>query len=201
MGLLLGSNGLFCWFRNCPGYLLALLNDFPFLVSDGCSSPGMTSSLGWPRQGNVFSSLPSVAPPGSVVVSDVSWGPQKVKGFFSWVFCDAWGFVSNLMYDGGAVWNVATWHVLIEDIDGMTLGFPATFQFPWIFGFKNFSFYFTLIFLSFPAPSVCLSCFFLWLFWFCSGDFDLAPATNFSGLDCSAFQGMLLLRFFSDPFS
>ena len=53
-----------------------------------------------------------------------------MKGFFSLVVCDAWGFVSNLMCDGGAVWNVATWHMLIEGIDGMTLGFPATFQFP-----------------------------------------------------------------------
>ena len=34
MGLLLDSNGLFCWFRNCPGYLLAPLNDFLFLVGD-----------------------------------------------------------------------------------------------------------------------------------------------------------------------
>ena len=33
MGLLLGSNGLLCWFRNCPGYLLAPLNDFLYLVS------------------------------------------------------------------------------------------------------------------------------------------------------------------------
>ena len=96
---------------------------------------------------------------------------------------------------------MATWHVLIEGIDGMILGFPATFQFPWIFGFKNFSFSFILTFLSFPAPSVCLSCLFLRLFRFCSGDFNLALATNFSGLDYSAFQGTLLLRFFSDPFS
>ena len=99
------------------------------------------------------------------------------------------------MCDGGAVWNVATWHMLIEGIDGMTLGFPATFQFPWVFGFKDFSFSFTLVFLSFPAPSVCFFCLFLPSFRFCSGDFDLAPTMNFSGLDCSVFQGTLLLRF------
>ena len=35
MGPLLDSNGLLCWFCNCPDYLLAPLNDFPFLVVDG----------------------------------------------------------------------------------------------------------------------------------------------------------------------
>ena len=59
------------------------------------------------------------------------------------------------MHDGGIVRNVATWHVLIEGVDGMTLGFPATFQFPWVIGFKNLSFFFTLVFLSFFVPSVC----------------------------------------------
>ena len=34
MGLLLVSNGLLCWFRNYPGYLLAPLNDSLFLVGD-----------------------------------------------------------------------------------------------------------------------------------------------------------------------
>ena len=55
-----------------------------------------------------------------------------MKSFVHWVVCDAWGSVSNLMRDGGAVWNVATWHMLIEGINGMTLGFPAAFQFPWV---------------------------------------------------------------------
>ena len=58
-----------------------------------------------------------------------------MKSFVHWVVCDAWGSVSNLMRDGGVVWNVATWHMLIEGINGMTLGFPAAFQFPWVFGF------------------------------------------------------------------
>ena len=35
------------------------------------------------------------------------------------------------------------------------IGFPATFQFPWVIGFKDLSFFFTLVFLSFSAPSVC----------------------------------------------
>ena len=112
---------------------------------------------------------PINCPPGSVVVSDVSWGPQKVKSFVHWVVCDAWGSASNLMRDGGVVWNVATWHLLIGGINGMPLGFPAAFQFPWVFGFlKNFSFpsfwFFPSCFISDITPIS-----FRWL-WLCSGD-------------------------------
>ena len=82
-----------------------------------------------------------------------------MKSFVLRVVCDAWGFVSNLMRDGGAVWNVATWHMLIEGINGMTLGFPAAFQFPWVFGFKKLFLSFTLVFLSLPTPSICPFCF------------------------------------------
>ena len=93
------------------------------------------------------------------------------------------------MHDGGVVRNVATWHVLIEGVDGMTLGFPATFQFPWIFGFKTFFF-----FLHFDFCFECyLPCLFLRLLRFYSGDSDLAPVTptllwrrffpNFSSFD------------------
>ena len=35
MGLLLVPNGLLYWFCNRPSYLLAPLNDLPFLVVDG----------------------------------------------------------------------------------------------------------------------------------------------------------------------
>ena len=79
------------------------------------------------------------------------------------------------MHDGGATRNVATWHVLIEGVDGMTLGFPSIFQFPWIFGFKNF------LFLYFNFFSECyLSLLSLQLLRLCSGDSDLAPATLIS---------------------
>ena len=105
---------------------------------------------------------PINCPPGSVVVSDVSWGPQKVKSFVHWVVCDAWGSASNLMRDGGVVWNVATWHLLIGGINGMPLGFPAAFQFPWVFGFEKLFLSFILIF-----P-------FLFRFWYHS---DLLPVT------------------------
>ena len=72
MGLLLVSNGLLCWFRNCPGYLLAPLNDLPFLVVDG-----LFVIKGYPRH---YVDLVKVTcsrqshqlPPGSVVISDVS---------------------------------------------------------------------------------------------------------------------------------
>ena len=97
------------------------------------------------------------------------------------------------MSDGGAVWNVATWHRLIEGINGMTLGFPAAFQFPWVFSFKNFSH----SGFSFLSYSEHLSL----LLRFCHHSvlipvtLDLASTTNFSGFNCSAFQGTLLLRF------
>ena len=104
------------------------------------------------------------------------------------------------MHDGGVVRNVATWRVLIDGVDGMTLGFPAIFQFPWIFGFKTFLFSFTLIF----APIVIL------LAYFCDYS-DSAPATStlfrrrffssFSGFDRSVFQGTLFFYSPSDPFS
>jgi len=96
------------------------------------------------------------------------------------------------MRDGG----VATWHLLIGGINGMPLGFPAAFQFPWVFGFfsKKLFFFFTSDFSL--------------LFCFCYHS-DLLPviltllqrqislATHFSGLDCSFFQGTLFLRFLS----
>ena len=84
-----------------------------------------------------------------------------MKSFVLRVVCDAWGFVSNLMRDGGAVWDVATWHMLIEGINGMTLGFLAAFQFLWVFGFKKKKLFlsFTLVFLSRPTPSICSFCF------------------------------------------
>ena len=165
-----------------------------------CSSSGVTSSLGWARQGNVFSSFLSVAP--QILWSSVTCheGHRRWKVSFLKLFVTLGvSFrIKCMMVAQYGTWPRGTcW---FEGIDGMTLGFPATFQFPWIFGFENFSFSFTLIFLSFPAPSVCLFCLFLQLFRFYSGDFDLAPATNFSDLDYSAFQGTLLLRFFSDFF-
>ena len=72
MGLLLVSNGLLCWFRNCPGYLLAPLNDLPFLVVDG-----LFVIRGCPRHYDglvtiMCSRQSHQLPPGSVVVSDVS---------------------------------------------------------------------------------------------------------------------------------
>ena len=86
------------------------------------------------------------------------------------------------MHDGGAVRNVAMWHVLIEGIDGMTLGFPATFQFPWIFGFKTFLFpllWFLLRVLSFLLTSA-ITPILLWQLQPCSGDasFRVFPAST-----------------------
>ena len=52
-----------------------------------------------------------------------------------------WGFAPNFMRSGGATRNVATWHVLINGVNGMTLGFPAIFQFSWVLVSK----------LSFPS--------------------------------------------------
>ena len=87
---------------------------------------------------------------------------------------------------------MAMWHLLIGGINGMPLGFPAAFQFPWVFGFlKNFSFPsfrffpFVLFLLSPRSPS---------------GASAFVPATNFSGdisffaFDRSFFQGTLFLR-------
>ena len=86
---------------------------------------------------------------------------------------------------------MATWHLLIGGINGMSLGFPAAFQFPWVFGFKNFS---SPLFRFFPFVLFLLSP------RFPSGASAFAPATNFSGdisffaFDCSFFRGTLFLR-------
>ena len=48
---------LFCWFRNCPGYLLAPLNDFPFLFGDDLFV--VKGDLVTRLTSDVFSSFPS----------------------------------------------------------------------------------------------------------------------------------------------
>ena len=117
---------------------------------------------------------------------------------FSKVACDSWGSAPNLRHGGGATRNVATWRILIEGINGMTLGFPAIFQFPWIFGFKNF------LFLYFNFCSECyLSLLSLRLLRFCSGDSDLAPAISFEFFWFQSFilQGTFLFSSSSIPLS
>ena len=94
---------------------------------------------------------------------------------FSWAVYDAWGSAPNLMCSGGATRKVATWRVLIEGVDGMTLGFPAIFQFPWIFGFKTFLF----LYFNF-CSEYYLSRLFLRSLRLCSGDSDPALATLLS---------------------
>ena len=118
---------------------------------------------------------------------------------FSKVACDSWGSAPNLMYSGSATCNVATWRVLINGVNGMTLGFPAIFQFPWIFGFKNFSFpslYFLLwvLFFSFIpaiAPTLLRWRFFFEFSWLQSF-YSSRYATLFF-LFCSPFLNNLLM--------
>ena len=80
------------------------------------------------------------------------------------------------------------------------LGFSLLFSFLGFLVLKTFLFLHSGF--SFPSYSEHLSL----LLCFCHHSvlipvtFDLAPVTNFSGFDCSAFQGTLLLRFLLDFF-
>ena len=76
------------------------------------------------------SSVPSVAPLGSVVVVACHDDHQRIKGFLA--RHGSWGSVPHLMHSGGATHIVAMWCVLTNGVNApfmLLLGFPLNFSF------------------------------------------------------------------------
>ena len=78
--------------------------------------------------------VPTVAPPGSMVVLTCHDNHQEVKGFFFFFFAQTCllGFLSAFNAHGGARHVVATWLVLGGGFNAplrVTLGFPAFYFF------------------------------------------------------------------------
>ena len=196
IGLLLGSNGLLCWFCNCPDYLLALLNDFPFLVVDGLlvikGSPRLYVDLVKVTCSRQSHQLPPRFCGRQWHVIRATEGEKFLPLSCLWRlgFCfeinERWRRGMGRGHVAYADWGYEWCDPWVSRCFSVSLGFLGlkNFSFPSLWFFFPFLLRVFVPFVSFLPP-----------FRSHSGDFDLAPATNFSGLDCSSFQGTLFLRF------